>query len=508
MGSPLSPNQTRGRLDVKKTYPNCLMAASQFKSLTFARLSLLPSFGLPSTRSHHKDASVMNHGDDSSTYDFFISVFADFTAQYIDALCNTGNLPITQEEWLDDELKMAEVERTENEQRRAFGDWMGRAVEEDLSGPKEVNIMDRPDCLEDVFALVTSVCTTYPDGSKAFWNVSEEEEPNKDGSPSATVSLRLTPSRCLRKLDLIQSENESTRLVYLSFLASLALSDGAEENDANGASLVHSFLSGGKSINAQSERHTPFSWEGVINAIRWYAEKLSPEERDDSDKKSPADRLRRSSTTSPETSQSSTSYYYGVGNAGSTAGMESSSSTPEQTYRGQSTSSHAGKSSDTNELDEVGRNTLVSILCLVSNVASKCNVARDCILGIQLPVQDYNGHYQDGCLEILFALLTTSISPEIRGLTFMAIANLLQPSSSENKGKSAMGKRAWDLLECCQFIPIKFLSQYSAYAAGSGSMPTMSSLGRNQVSAQVANMVYNSFKPCISNTHIVSLNFI
>ena len=410
--SPLSPDSKRsprasGRSDFKNTFSKCLMVASQLKSLTFARLSLLPSFGMPSSRSSHKDATLTNHVDDASSFDFYVSVFADFTAQYIDALYATRNLPITRQEWFDDESKLAQSEWMEKEQKRQFGLWAGQAVEEDMGGPRAVNIMDRPDCLEDVFALVSSICSTYPAGAKAFWSVVEEQEMDEDGCPTSTAWLHLAPSRFLRMLDLIQSENDSLLSVYVSFLASLALSDGTDDNEAsNGASMVHSFLSGERTINSQSDRHVAFNWANVMIAIRWFAEQLGPDDEGDGSKNSPAERLRRSNAESDNMMQSSTSYYYGLGVAGTTdTGREGSSSSHKRAQQGQSTSSSSINKTTTKELDEVGRNTLMSLLCLISNVVSRSSAAREHILALQVPLQSNEGSsefYQDGCLEILF----------------------------------------------------------------------------------------------------------
>jgi hypothetical protein len=85
--------------------------------------------------------------------------------------------------------------------------------------------MDRPDCLEDIFALVSSICSTFPDGSKAFWKIVEHQDLDEDGMPLELV-LRLAPSRFLERLDLIHADSDSFLFVYLSFLASLALADG------------------------------------------------------------------------------------------------------------------------------------------------------------------------------------------------------------------------------------------------------------------------------------------
>lgn len=486
-----SPRAKRiGNLDVKDTFSKCLEAASQLKSLTFARMSLIPSFGMPSV-SVHNSSSRDNHGDDSSSFDFFVSIFAEFTSQYIDALCSTGNLPITREGWYAEESNSAQNEWFEKDQKRQFGMWAGQAVEEDTSGPREVNVMDRPDCLEDVFALVSSICSTHPAGAKAFWIITEEKQMIEDGSHS--LVLRLAPSRFLRRLDLIHAENTTSLFVYISFLASLALADGTDEDESsNGASMVNAFLSGQRSITStQSDRHPFFGWGNVMKAIRWYADELSLEAGDEVNQTSPSDQLRRSTSMQAEMNESSESYYYGVGDASTNAdsGRETSSP-PEQRRQGQTSSS--ARDSTTKELDEVGRNTLMSLLSLISNVAARSSSAREYILALQVPVEDGgpSGRYQDDSLEILFALLTTSISPDIQGMTFMAIANLLQtipsvvqPPPSSDANSSQAGRRAWELLEYCQFIPIKLLSQFSFFAAGVGTMPPASTFGRKNQSA-------------------------
>ncbi|KAK1735048.1 hypothetical protein QTG54_014114 [Skeletonema marinoi] len=305
------------------------------------------------------------------------------------------------------------------------------------------------------------------------------------------VSVVLAPSRCLRMLDLIQAESDSALFVYLSFLSSLALSGGTDGTEAsNGASMVHSFLSGNRTMNNHSERHMHFNWNNALSAIRWYAEQLSPEEGDDSSKKVSSDRIRRSNSTS-DTTESSSTYYYGAGGSSSanTSGDNSSANSPIR--QGTSSSSYSsGKDTKRKELDEVGRSTLMSLLCLISNVATRSAAAREFILSIQLPAMDSDGtgaSYLDGSLEILFSLLTVPIPPEIQGLAFMAIANLIRsrptegmPKASGESKKSQAALRAWELLEICQFVPIKLLSQYSSYAAGTSATTSMSTFGRQQ----------------------------
>jgi hypothetical protein len=121
------------------------------------------------------------------------------------------------------------------------------------------------------------------------------------------------------------------------------------------------------------------------------------------------------------------------------------------------------------------------------------------VLGIELPASN-DGVGFDGSLEILFSLLTiSSLSSDIMGMTFVAISSLLQPNEDhsgiasgmesdvpavdQNDVLTAGAKRAWELVELCQFIPIKLLSQYSSFAAGGGSLPRSTlSTGATQIS--------------------------
>ena len=123
-----SPPVQIGHVNMQATCTKCLMVASQLKSLTFARTSLVPSFGTSSL------SKLEKHGVDSSIVDFYVTVFADFTSRFIDALCATGNLPITRREWFDDEYQLAQADWAEKEQRRQFGVWAGQTIEDDASG--------------------------------------------------------------------------------------------------------------------------------------------------------------------------------------------------------------------------------------------------------------------------------------------------------------------------------------------------------------------------------------
>ena len=497
-------------VDVRGTYSQCLAVASQLKSLTFARLTLIPPLL----------SSTLTAGE-RSIKEFYLSAMSELTAQYVDALFTTGNMPISRREWLDEEKNAAQSEWLEWEQRREFGEWAGQrdggsnVDDEDLAaGPRAVNLMDRPDCLEDIFALVSSVCEANPSGARAFWYVVEE-----DRGGDASSSTTLAPSRTLQTLDLRQSDNDSSLCVYLTFLASLALADdaiGGPSGVKSGAAIVHSFLSGNRAINPHAtgnDRHMHFLWSAIIGFIRFYAEILSP--NDDEGVATAAEKNKKIRMSSKEASSSS--YYYGAGgggvatDSGSFASADGNASSPLSERADRGGSSIAGRPTKF-ELDEEGRNTLMALLTLVTNVASKCHAARIFVLGIELPASN-DGVGFDGSLEILFSLLTIpSLSSDIMGMTFVAISSLLQPNedhsgfASDDKSDVpavdqtdvliAGAKRAWELVELCQFIPIKLLSQYSSFAAGGGSLPR-STLSTGATQKSMPDLPSNTFPKSI-----------
>ncbi|KAL7548435.1 hypothetical protein ACHAWF_012918 [Thalassiosira exigua] len=499
-------------VDVRGTFSKCLTAAAQLRSLTFARLSLLPAIRAEDVGAEDEGGpSGEGGGGVGGGFAFRASVLADLAAQYVDALGSTRNFPISRGEWKDEEANLAMGEWMEAEQRRHFSAWAGTTTRDagaeerrDDEGPRPVDVMDRPDCLEDVFALCSAVCEAYPPGAGAFWRVvqGEEEEEEEDAAMSSS-SPALAPSRALQTLDLLRSEDDAgggaALTVHLSFLAALALAEGpgggaGDSAGRDGASAVHAFLSGASAIN----RGRPgLSWESVLGAVRWYAEALAPSDaaggggaRDAA--RSPADRIRRSGSpedASGAATEPSDAYYYGVGtgNGGASFG-DDGVATPGQATGADRGPGPAGPSagsggdgagSGARELDEAGRGTLLSLLCLIANVTSRCAAARGHLLAMRLPAPEDNGGggpLSDGSLEILFSLAACAsggLPPDVLGPTFEALASLLHPDDDGPRGDagvSAAGARAWEVLGLCQFVPIEHLSQYSSRVVGAGAV--------------------------------------
>lgn len=98
---------------------------------------------------------------------------------------------------------------------------------------------------------------------------------------------------------------------------------------------------------------------------------------------------------------------------------------------------------------------LASCLSIVICVASRSSDARAFLRSFSLQVQSSDGIVgQDMTHMVLFTLASTAVPPEIRGLTFSALATIYQDCSP----KDAI--EGWGLVESTGFLPIYKLQQY------------------------------------------------
>ena len=332
-----------------------------------------------------------------------------------------------------------------------------------MTEPRRVDLLDRPDCLEDVFGLVEACIGRYPQGVRGFWREAVELRGNgtdEGEGDEATVTV-LAPSRALQTLDLLKEETDPALSVYISFLASLSLAQGPSGDESDGgASLIHSYLANERTINSIAERRMHIDWTGIFALVRDYANSLSgvDEASSSKDDSSPAH-----PTMSSLAAEESTGYYYGVGSSESVP-----AAAPEQGGLSAQPSGGGAIQPTKPGLNEQSRTTLMALLALISNVASHSSCAREFILSLKIAAFEDAG--TDGTLEILFALLAArETDPEIAGSAFTAIANLLRPGSGPIVERAA--NRAWELVEMCKFVPIQMLSQYSSHVGGTGPLP-------------------------------------
>uniref|UniRef100_A0A7S4I8C0 Uncharacterized protein n=1 Tax=Odontella aurita TaxID=265563 RepID=A0A7S4I8C0_9STRA len=484
-----------GGIDVKSSFRYCLEVPVLNKSLTFARTSLLPSLGVGAS------SESGDNGLDSSHFSFCASVLSEFAARYLDAVCAVGFLPVSRAEWLSDEEKELELRR---QQRAQYGAWGGAGAYHTTHAPtapaEVVDLTKRPDCMDDVLALASELCAVCPECAGQFWSTVEERE-NPEESPgdrSRTV-VKIVPSRFLKKLDRLRAEDNSLLPAYLAFLSALSLAGDVDPSrpTKNGAAAVHALLSDrvppplwspssspSSSLGASSSSASQqmITWSYLLDSVRYYADYLGSYSIGDG-APSPAGRSGGASSSSMAfdfQGRPSTAYYYGA-ESNAVEGGRGFVHASSDTSMGAGASGIAGA---TRELGEANTLTLMSILDLISRAALRSPEAREEILGVRLPVPGASAAVgagagaEDDPLTILFSLAIQPLTPEVRGLAFVAIANLIRGGTRTGKEESSKpftegaqmqgrndvewGRRGWEMLEASRILPISALAQYSS----------------------------------------------
>lgn len=422
-----SPSRSRSLV---RTFAECLSAPMCLKSITFAQLCLLPALQRPS---NHTGAAC-------ETSEFLLSVLSEYVANFLDVLSSSGNFPVSRTSWKKEQLEALQLDRETQQQQKEFSMWAGNYDDQDRKEKpvaNSVDLMQRPDCMDDIIALAVAVASQGPMYAMKFWDFSNETDAS--GNPT----MALVPSRAYKQLKALASEDDSLTPFYMAYSAVLAKAE-SPYSDVCGADVVNSIL--------VSPDSTTINWHSVFETLRWYFRTL-----DISKTNSPA--VTRSSNTS------STSYYY-----------QNTSATNSST-QGSAKSSSASKPM---EMGETNTFYLLSLLGLVSSVSSKSPKSRLEILSMKLPIKTPNSNTvlgSDPTLNIMFSLLTGPLPPEVRGASLAAIASLLCTEGLHEEEKSRMrdfAASAWALVESCQILPIILLDQYPQ--AVRGATPKISGL--------------------------------
>lgn len=456
---------------VYQTLQACLEAPPVTKALTFARVSLMSCIGLPSMKS----SSTILDND----FTFYISVLSDFTSQYLDALSSSRDLPMSRAKWMELEVKELQMKHIQENQRRQLHALSGQRYQE-VDIPTEVDLHQRPDCLDDVIALAVKICSVYPECAYRFWSTNEKIITHEDEEKEDEYVIELQPSKIVKKLENAQVKDSSLLPVYISFLGAISLYQSPHDDlfPLSGADAVHEWMTISQRNSTPSSSpyidENKISWEYILNAIRWYTNQLNPPQDDNVH-----DSWRTSGSMHDQTdSDEATGYYYGAEN--------SSNYSNNSNVRQQSSTSLSSSRSTQHlpkELDESSSQALLSLLSLLSYVAYKSEAARNFILNIKLPVPGSKRFVavEDDALTILFSLVLTPISSELRGMAFSAVSNLLRCGSFETLSVNDQTKseelmsRCWDLLELAQILPTRRLAQYSLISETPTSNPFFSS---------------------------------
>lgn len=419
-----SSHHAVGHSDIRKSCRECLGYPTKVKSLTFARLGMLPAL----------DGAVSGMAW-CDTREFFLSTFARFAARYLEVLSGSGDMPISRSKWLQDAEEDLRLKLRHQEQQQQFHAWSGTRATDTDSVPTSVDLLLRPDCADDVIAFASASCFLGPEYAMAFWSLSQTE----------AGASRLGPSRALRELELMQDEDDSLLPSYLAFLSGLALADapGVEES---GAAVIHKLLSS----DPDPDIKHPISWDSLLETSRWFVKHLNSQ-----------DSGRASVAASSSTSSSASSYYYSYEGQGSTPSSAAPFGTP---FAGKDAAPIASKA---HELSKSNTFHLLSRLSLMSRVAERSPAARIAIVSSKLPIRASDTSEvlgQDSALVILFTLVATPLTSEVRGAVFNTIASLLLTDGIQDQEQiqalTEAALTAWDLLEDCQVIPIYLLDQF------------------------------------------------
>lgn len=416
----LGPSSPGGSIDFRKSWRECLEAPTEFKSFSFARLCLIPALQRPSKPV----------GPDCETHEFYLSVLSHFSAHYMDVLSASGDRPISRAMWLQDAEQDLQLRRTHQESQRQFQAWSGTRNTEMAALPAAVNLMDRPDCMEDVVALAVSLCMLGPSYAMYFWTTAPTLE---DGN------TELVQSRALRGLERQKEEDSTLEPCYFALLAAIATASDPDLS-LSGADAIHAkFMSqpGGANL-----------WASSIGILRYYARALDPDTYGS---------VNSTNKAAPGVQQPSSRAYYYEGNPN--AGDWSSYTSAQGKADDQTTKPK------TLELGEQNTAILMSHLKLLCNVATYSPAARVAILSIALPPDglNLNDTEPDSAIMIFFSLAMTPISSDLRGAVFRTLGMLLRTDGAAADEKLAIEEaamKAWEMLENCQIFPVYLFEQF------------------------------------------------
>jgi hypothetical protein len=441
---PTEKSSTGGARSLSSSLTECITASFDLKSFSFARLSLIPALRMQiPMQNDYANTLVHTYCD---VTEFFLSTGAEFASRYMDLLSASGCELISRAKWEQDAEEDLKCRREKKEQEQSlrghFPKWSDppHATNNENEIPSSVDLLARPDCIDDVVAFATAFGVLGSNYALLFWSQETREVVDVD---EEIHFIKLVPSRAHTWLEKQQREDDSLRPVYLSFLAALALAKNPNNSViGSGADEVYGILLGdGSDIGT--------GWLSIFELFRWYIRQLSSDVS-----------AVRVTTVSASSGGGSTAYYYldQDGNSGNDSGFG---------LRKISKSGEAVSQGRPRELGEANEFIVLSNLAVLANVASLSATARSGILAINLPMQESDGESvgQESALNVLFMMSLMPLSPDIRGSVFHTISMLLSvnglPADSveaENIRKAAI--KGWELLEDYQIVPINLLEQY------------------------------------------------
>lgn len=376
-----------------------LETPTMYKTFTFLRLSVLPALEIPST-------------DETFAYckieEFAWEILGGWASQYLESLVVSP--PISRAQWKKDAEDNLKIRQQDLNQQREFQQWSGTTSHVE-SVPKTVDLMERPDCMDDVVSFCAAIGAKGP--AVAFWDIDSD----------------MYPKNSLQTLEAMSLEDLTLRASFYELLATLAKAeyvDGEESESFAGATKINDMLSA-----EQQSQEVPIKarWTDILEVLRYYARLLA--------EKGQQATARNTSSSRTE----STNYYYNATDPTVQFSRNSNSSTqPSRKSR---------------ELDESNIRDLGAALCLVECIASRSSTARSFLRNLKMDVESGGVAFKPlPSTRVLFALASSAIAPELRGLVFSVIASVHQDCSREE------ALEAWDLVESYGFLPIYKLQQF------------------------------------------------
>ena len=211
--SPRAAGSSQLSMDIRQAARTCLELPVDLKSFTFCRLTLIPAL--------QRSPRTSDENNFCNVSEFGLSVLSETYAHYLHVLVE-GPLPISRQRWEKEEDEELNLRRAQQVQQKQFYAWSGNNTATEEAIPAAVDLMTRPDCLDDIIALATLLCSLGPEYSRNFWTREE-------------TTGSLIPHRTLQELELIQTKDDSLLPSYLSWLAALV-------NDEASANAVHEIL--------------------------------------------------------------------------------------------------------------------------------------------------------------------------------------------------------------------------------------------------------------------------
>lgn len=412
LASPRS-QPTANASTVKRTWKACLTSPSDHKSFTFVRLTLVPAFSNNSRKSERCDL-----------LSFLRTVLTEFMSKYLDIVCACNAIPFSRSKWQDNETERLLIAREEQERNRSFFQSYGGAYEDRLI-PNEVDLLKRPDCIDDIFAVAIDLCTHGPEYSARFWTAEEYRSENE------SVRSRFVASRALKTLEILQDKDQSLIPMYVSFLAALAIAE---------PSLVFELLN----KHEEPRGKIALNWTTLFDTLRWYVRKMGDNYAGES----------KPTATNEAQNVVSNGYYYGVDDP-SGVSMNSLHS---------SNSATLPNNTRLEELRDANTAIVMSHLAVITKVAASYARGRTALVTMKLSIDgDASDQEGDSVLVVLFSLAIAPLSPQVRGAVFATMSALLRlegTSPDEEVLIRDLARKGWDLLEFSQVVPVFLLDQY------------------------------------------------